>query len=341
VRLIRRTAAVLGIFIAAIVLTLALVPGLAEAVGERLNGAKIMTGTITADQLATSAVASAEILDDTVAVGDINNSATLAGNPAYAASECYFSTTGFICEGATADAIELLVTFGDPASSDKTVTVPATTGTVLLDTAATASTTFSCTGACTYDAGGANAITVGSADVTSVTFTVDGTGTGEIAMPAGAVDSTEILDATIATGDLANGAVSVLKLEGLANTASTLRAVPLMAMRLNFAAADFGANNDVILTTPATHAVILHDVVATCATLEGGPLTATLRTAANGGGSAISSALNLNSGANAPQRTTTLAANTIAAATAFYFNASADPATIAGCQLYIPYSHTD
>jgi len=60
--------------------------------------------------------------------------ATLAGNPVLAAGECVFSTTGLICEGSTADTIEGLLTLTDPATTDKTWTLPNLTGTFTLDT---------------------------------------------------------------------------------------------------------------------------------------------------------------------------------------------------------------
>ncbi|MBI1908868.1 MAG: hypothetical protein HYS22_01705 [Deltaproteobacteria bacterium] len=46
--------------------------------------------------------------------------------------------------------------------------------------------------------------TIGDSTTDSWTFTTDGTGTAEIVLPAGSIDSTEILDATIAGGDLAS-----------------------------------------------------------------------------------------------------------------------------------------
>lgn len=52
------------------------------------------------------------------------------------------------------------------------------------------------------DGVGAVDMDYGSADITDHTFTTDGTGTAEIVFPAGAVDSTEILDDTILEADL-------------------------------------------------------------------------------------------------------------------------------------------
>lgn len=63
--------------------------------------------------------------------------ATLSGNPALGAGECVFasgtSERGLICEGATADTIEMVLKFPDPASTDKTLTLPNETGTLCSD----------------------------------------------------------------------------------------------------------------------------------------------------------------------------------------------------------------
>lgn len=60
--------------------------------------------------------------------------ATLASNPTMAAGECRFASSaterGLICEGATADGIEVALLFADPISTDKTLTAPAETGTL-------------------------------------------------------------------------------------------------------------------------------------------------------------------------------------------------------------------
>ena len=39
----------------------------------------------------------------------------------------------------------------------------------------------------------------------TLTVTTNGTGTAEVVLPAGSIDSTEILDATILTGDISTG----------------------------------------------------------------------------------------------------------------------------------------
>jgi hypothetical protein len=62
--------------------------------------------------------------------------ATLAGNPTLAAGACQFSTTGLICEGATANLLETLITVTDP-TVDRTVTFPdADSNTVIPDAGA-------------------------------------------------------------------------------------------------------------------------------------------------------------------------------------------------------------
>jgi hypothetical protein len=56
---------------------------------------------------------------------------TLAGNPALAADDASPGANGIIFEGATADTVELLLKAADPTASDKTITLPNETGTVI------------------------------------------------------------------------------------------------------------------------------------------------------------------------------------------------------------------
>lgn len=57
---------------------------------------------------------------------------SLAGNPGLTAGQCAFSSTGngLLCEGVTPDAIETLLAFTDPTSTDKTINVPDANGTM-------------------------------------------------------------------------------------------------------------------------------------------------------------------------------------------------------------------
>lgn len=53
------------------------------------------------------------------------------------------------------------------------------------------------TAGCTYDAGGASPIVVGSADVTSVTVTTDSTGNAEVVLPSASIGAAELGGATL------------------------------------------------------------------------------------------------------------------------------------------------
>ncbi|MFQ5469965.1 MAG: hypothetical protein ACE5EH_06600 [Gammaproteobacteria bacterium] len=67
-----------------------------------------------------------------------------------------------------------------------------------------------------YDTTGAGAITVGSADVTSVTISTDGTGDAEVVLPTGSIGSGEILDGSIALGDAAFDPIVETELDTMA-----------------------------------------------------------------------------------------------------------------------------
>lgn len=55
--------------------------------------------------------------------GESNHTITLAGNPALASHQCYWGANGIVCEGATANTYETLLTFTDP-TADRTITFP-------------------------------------------------------------------------------------------------------------------------------------------------------------------------------------------------------------------------
>jgi len=54
--------------------------------------------------------------------------------------------------------------------------------------------------------------TIGDSTTDSWTFTTDGTGTAEIVLPAGSIDSTEVLDTTLVDADMANDALDADKI---------------------------------------------------------------------------------------------------------------------------------
>jgi len=60
-----------------------------------------------------------------------NYAETLAGNPAILTTECVFTADGLLCEGTTADTIEIKLAFPDPATTDKTITLFNATDTVV------------------------------------------------------------------------------------------------------------------------------------------------------------------------------------------------------------------
>ena len=68
--------------------------------------------------------------------GDINYTNTLASNPALATGQMYFGSTGILFEGSTADNFEGLLTTANITGSDKTWTLPNTTGTIALTSSA-------------------------------------------------------------------------------------------------------------------------------------------------------------------------------------------------------------
>jgi hypothetical protein len=68
--------------------------------------------------------------------GDINYTNTLVGNPALATGQTYFGSTGLLFEGSTADNFEGLLTTANITGSDKTWTLPNTTGTIALTSSA-------------------------------------------------------------------------------------------------------------------------------------------------------------------------------------------------------------
>lgn len=89
------------------------------------------SGTIAATGLAcTDCVETGDLTDATIAQVDVNDTQTLAGNPANGASSVWFATTGFIFEGATSDTNEGLLIAPDVAA-DATWTLPAATDTLV------------------------------------------------------------------------------------------------------------------------------------------------------------------------------------------------------------------
>jgi len=98
---------------------------------------------------------------------DIDNTATLGGNPGLAANGIGFATTGFIFEGATANTSEGLLTMDD-VTADRTYTLPDRSGTVTLS-----GDTFTSEVTGTISSSGATALTIADS-VTVATWTMTG-----------------------------------------------------------------------------------------------------------------------------------------------------------------------
>ena len=98
--------------------------------------------------------------------------------------------------------------------------------------------------------------------------------------------------------------------------------------RIPFVAATPDANDDIIIYAASSPAMTIVDAWIIMDTLEGGALTLTLHDTANGGGVAISSALDCN--ATDVERTTVLNGNVLSAGSSLYGNFSANPGTLVG-----------
>lgn len=160
-----------------------------------------------------STVGASQITDDSVAFADVAHNITLGGNPALAASQCYWASTGIICEGSSANTVETLLTFTNP-TTDRTITFPDSTGTVSLlgssidDTEMTAEDfgDWTCTGGedgCTIDA---NAITLATDTTGNYVATITG-GQGVNATGSGSENAavTLLFDCSEVTGVSSDG----------------------------------------------------------------------------------------------------------------------------------------
>jgi hypothetical protein len=71
------------------------------------------------------------IVDSTNAVPSFARAAAIGSDPTLSANHATIGTTGIVFEGATADTIETLLTAEDPTASDKTLTLPNATDTLV------------------------------------------------------------------------------------------------------------------------------------------------------------------------------------------------------------------
>src|SRR3990167_9506964 len=80
--------------------------------------------------LPTGAIATGEILDATIAQADIDDTVAIGSDPSLGIDDVWFEELGLVFEGDAADAAEGLLT-SSVATSDKTWTLPNTTGTII------------------------------------------------------------------------------------------------------------------------------------------------------------------------------------------------------------------
>jgi len=163
---------------------------IAEADGEGVTKTVVSTlGT---------AIDTTEITDGTVDQADIDDTDTLAGNPAHPINSIWFATTGLIAEGSTGDAIETLLTFADPTVSDKTITFPDETGTVITSATTLAGDVGGTTGATTVDSVQANSVTLATDTVGNFVASITN-GSGITGGDAGSEGAALTLAATLGT----------------------------------------------------------------------------------------------------------------------------------------------
>jgi hypothetical protein len=79
----------------------------------------------------TDTFVSADITDGTISFVDINNTITLASNPALLDNKAFFGANGVIFEGATVNALEGALTSADITVTDKTWVLPDVNGTII------------------------------------------------------------------------------------------------------------------------------------------------------------------------------------------------------------------
>ncbi len=139
----------------------------------RITGISTITGGSITGTTLTIAVSTSEITDDTITFADINMTAAIGSDPAFAVNDTFFGSTGIIFEGGTADAFEGLLT-SLVATTDKTWTLPNTTGTLITNgDTGTISNTMLANSSVSY---GGVSLSLGGTDATPAFNLIDATG---------------------------------------------------------------------------------------------------------------------------------------------------------------------
>lgn len=129
-------------------------------------------------------------------------------------------------------------------------------------------------------------------------------------------------------------AVTASKVAGVVPADDSVQTWVPKVLRYSWDNTDPDGNNDIILYNTNSPAMLIIDAWLDMTTAEGGVMTVTLRDAVNGGGNAITSALDANS--TGIERTTSLANNQLAGLSSLVANFSGDPGTAVGV-LYVMY----
>ncbi|MBI4435249.1 hypothetical protein HY630_01115, partial [Candidatus Uhrbacteria bacterium] len=185
----------------------------------------------------------------------LDYSQTLSGDVGLSANAGVFGTSGFVFEGSTADTIETYISVTDPSATDKTITLPNVTGTVIVS-----SHTFTGDVTATLGASNTTALTV-AAD--SVALTTDTTG-NYVQSIADAGNST----VTVVNGSAEGGAVTLNVID--VNCTNCLSATEISDLTLgtdttgNYLAtlADAGGSDFTIAGSGSENAAVTIDIAA-------------------------------------------------------------------------------
>lgn len=143
------------------------------------------------------------------------------------------------------------------------------------------------------------------------------------------LNNSALQDASVNANKIAGGAVGEDKIQAVATAAdSAIVSIPKV-LTWDWENTDPDGNNDIILyNANLPEGIEILDAWLDMTTAEGGAMTVTLRDAVNGGGNAITSAMDANS--TSIERTTSLANQALAANSSLVANFSANPGTAVG-----------
>jgi hypothetical protein len=168
------------------------------------------------------------IANDIIDFANINMTAAIGSDPAFAANDTFFGSTGIIFEGGTADAVEGLLTSA-VATSDKTWTLPNITGTLITTGDSGTVTDTMLADAITVSGGTLNSNTISSGAVwtTAGTLTIG--------------DGGDRIDISSNTWDVTDGAITTTASNAFATANGTLPNITLDSLSTGDVWTDQGA----------------------------------------------------------------------------------------------------